>query len=323
MSVCLLRLKLQSQSLDVLALSEIRLDDTLTDSQMSIEGYVLIRRDRHRGGGGIGMYIRNLIDFKISSDLSHPDLEFLCGEIKKPGVKPFIFSNWYRPPNTSVELFGKSEVLLEKIEAENTESNIIRDLNCDLMASPSNNEIRHLIELSESYQYVQLIKEPTRITPNSKTLIDLFLTNEPDKITLSGVSHVGYSVHSMIYASRKQASPKLFARVIKSRQYKHFVLDNFLSDIEMVPWAMKEYVDDLIKAWELWKQSFLPVADLHAPFKRKSVKSSSAPWLSNEIKLLMCERDRVKRIAIITGDHMKWTEYKSLKNQVNHFVKAC
>lgn len=181
MSVCLLRLKLQSQSLDVLALSETRLDDTLTDSQMSIEGYVLIRRDRHRGGGGIGMYIRNLIDFKISSDLSHPDLEFLCVEIKKPGVKPFIFSNWYRPPNTCVELFGKSEVLLEKIEAENTESNIIRDLK---MASPSNNEIRHLIELSESYQYVPLIKEPTRITPNSKTLIDLFLTNEPDKIVI-------------------------------------------------------------------------------------------------------------------------------------------
>lgn len=128
----------------------------------------------------------------------------------------------------------------------------------------------------------------------------------------------------MIYASRKQASPKLFARVIKSRQYKHFVLDNFLSDIEMVPWAMMEYVDDPIKAWKLWKQSFLSVADLTAPFKRERVKLSSiAPWLSNEIKLLMCERDRVKGIVIITGDHMKWTEYKSFKNQLNHFIKAC
>jgi len=101
-----LRLRLQSQSLDALALSETRLDDTLTDSQMSIEGYVLIRRDRHRGGGGFSMYIRNLLDFKIRSDFSDPDLEFLCVEIKKPGVKPFLLSNLYRPPNpnASVEL---------------------------------------------------------------------------------------------------------------------------------------------------------------------------------------------------------------------------
>lgn len=87
-------------------MSETRLDDTLTESQMSIEGYLPIRRDRHRGGGRFSMYIRNLLDFEIRSDFSDPDHEFLCVEIKKPGVKPFLLSNWYRPPNpnTSVEL---------------------------------------------------------------------------------------------------------------------------------------------------------------------------------------------------------------------------
>lgn len=80
------------------------------------------------------------------------------------------------------------------------ESNIIGDRNCDLtyVASPSNNDTRHLIELCESYQYGQLIKEPTRITSISNTLIDLFLTNEPNKFALSGVSHVGCSDHSLI-----------------------------------------------------------------------------------------------------------------------------
>ena len=88
------------------------------------------------------MYVRNVIDFKIRSDFSDPDLEFLCIEIQKPRAKPFLISNWYRPPNSPIELFDKFEVLLAKIEAEYVESNILGDINCDMMAvTPANETI--------------------------------------------------------------------------------------------------------------------------------------------------------------------------------------
>ena len=48
-----------------------------------------------------------------------------------------------------------------------------------MMAVTPANETRHLIELCELFQYTQLIKEPTRVTSSTKSLIDLFLTNEP------------------------------------------------------------------------------------------------------------------------------------------------
>ena len=51
---------MQSQTLDLLALSETRLDNTFTDSAVSIDGYTLIRRDRCRGGGGVAMYVHRL-----------------------------------------------------------------------------------------------------------------------------------------------------------------------------------------------------------------------------------------------------------------------
>ena len=41
---------------------------------------------------------------------------------------------------------------------------------------------------AESYQYARLIKEPIRVAFNSKSIIDLLLTNEPDKFLTSGVS---------------------------------------------------------------------------------------------------------------------------------------
>ena len=289
---------------------------------MSIEGYSLVRRDRCRSGGGVAIYVRNVIDYKIRSDLSDPDLEFLCIQIQKPKAKPFLLSNWYRPPNSPIELFNKFEILLGKIEAQNIESNILGDINCDMLATSPTNETRHLIELCESYQYTQLNKEPTRITPSSKSLIDLLLTNEPDKFVTSGVSHIGCSDHSLIYVSRKLACPRSFPRIIESRQYKNFMPDYFMDDIALVPWGMIELIDNPKRAWEVWKHSFLAVANLHAPVKKKRVRNSKAPWLTPEIKQLMWERDRTKRIATVTNDQLKWAEYRRLKNRVNHSIKA-
>ena len=72
---------MQSQTLDKQALSETRLDNTFTDSAVSIEGYTLVRRDQCRSdGGGVAMYIRHVIAYNIRSDISDPDLEFLCSE---------------------------------------------------------------------------------------------------------------------------------------------------------------------------------------------------------------------------------------------------
>ena len=69
-------------------------------------------------------------------------------------------------------------------------------------------------------------------------------------------------------------------------------------------------------------ETFLAVVNLHAPVKKKRVRNSKAPWLTPEIKQLMWERDRTKRIATVTNDQLKWAEYRRLKNRVNHSIKA-
>ena len=78
-----------------------------------------------------------------------------------------------------------------------------------LAISPAN-ESRHLVELCELYHYTQLIKEPTCVISSSKSLIDLFLTNEPDKFVTSGVSQIGCSDDSLIYVLRKLTCLRLF-----------------------------------------------------------------------------------------------------------------
>ena len=73
-----------------MTLSKTGLDNTFTDSALSIEGYSLVRRDLCRSGGGVAFYIRNVVDYKIKSDVSEADLEFLCIQIQNP--RPIHFS---------------------------------------------------------------------------------------------------------------------------------------------------------------------------------------------------------------------------------------
>ena len=57
-----------------------------------------------------------------------------------------------------------------------------------------------------------------------------------------------------------------------------------MNDMALVLSDTIEQIDNRIGAWEVWKQSFLAVANLHAPVKKRRVRNSNAPWLTPEIK---------------------------------------
>jgi hypothetical protein len=74
--------------------------------------------------------------------------------------------------------------------------------------SPPNHRQHTIVDLAQTFQYEQLIKESTRITKTSSTLIDLAFSNKPELIIDSGVEHIGISDHSMIYVCRKVSIPQ-------------------------------------------------------------------------------------------------------------------
>ena len=68
--------------------------------------------------------IRSNINFQLRADLSPNNLECLTVEINKPRSKPFLVSTWYRPPQSSPDLFSTFDriiLIIDKIDAENVE----------------------------------------------------------------------------------------------------------------------------------------------------------------------------------------------------------
>ena len=61
----------------VFGFSETWLDETITDDEIKIQGYVLERKDRNRLGGGVCAYIREDLAYNRRFDMETPDLEVL------------------------------------------------------------------------------------------------------------------------------------------------------------------------------------------------------------------------------------------------------
>ena len=180
----------QFKDFDIIAINETKLDATIKDGEVHLPS--------------VFMFVVTSI-FSLRADLSPNNLECLTVEISKPCSKPFLVSTWYRPPQSSPDLFSTFERIIDKIDAGNLELYLMGDLNCNLLSEVVSNNSSHLLNIIDIYGLTQLITEPTRVTQYSSTLIDLCLTNSPDKISKSGVINIGISDHSASYLTRKVA----------------------------------------------------------------------------------------------------------------------
>ena len=194
----------RDNKIDIFTINETKLDEKIKDERVSIVGYNLLRRDRNRHGGGVAIFLRETLNFEHRTDIKAENLEIICIEIKPKCSKPFFVLAWYRPPNYETETLEELNDLLELLDKESKEISVIGDVNCnDLDLDGKNKILVKLRNLYSEYQLKQLIKNPTRSTLTSRTLIDHFATNKPRLITNSGVFTTGFSDHDLILELEK------------------------------------------------------------------------------------------------------------------------
>ena len=172
-------------------------------------------------------------------------------------------------------------------------------------------------EICNAISASQLIEEPTRITNRSSTLIDLLISTAEDKIRESGVIHTAISDHSMIYAIRKCRRARNPPRIINTRSYKTFNSEKF-TDLQSADWSGIYTADNIHKATEAFTEQVQIIADKHAPRVTVRVKRAVNNIFSDELLVLMKERDAAKAKAARTRKVDDWNEFKWLRNKVNN-----
>ena len=76
-----LREILDDKLVDMLIISETKIDSSFNDNLFQVEGYKTERRDRTAHGGGLMTFVRSDLPFKRRKDLECEELETICYEL--------------------------------------------------------------------------------------------------------------------------------------------------------------------------------------------------------------------------------------------------
>ena len=185
-------------NVDVLAISETKLDDSFPARQFKISSYASsFRLDRNQNGGGILVFVRE-----------HTAVKFLFSE-EKPIAEFFFDLNFYKNkwfvccssnPNKS-NISRHLDTLRKSLElySSHYENTILLGVFNVSIDDP------HIKSVCETYRFKSFIKDPTCFeNTENPSCIDLLLTNSPYSFQNSCVIGTGVSdFHEMVVSVMK------------------------------------------------------------------------------------------------------------------------
>ena len=167
----------------------------------------------------------------------------------------------------------------------------------------------------------QLVSEATRVTPDTKTLIDYILCSMCDlhletcvvKTCLSDHYLVKTTLNSVVDHSHKS---------ITCRSFKSFDENQFKYDLESKLNELDYSVTDINELWLSWKNIFISTCDIHAPLTTFRVKDRQHPWVDQEIVQKMRKRDNLHKTADANNDNVLYDKYRKVRNEINYDIKT-
>ena len=119
-----------------------------------------------------------------------------------------------------------------------------------------------------SFSLIQILRQPTRITCSSSSLIDHIITNAQDKISQSGIIDLGISDHQLIYCTRKIIRNKSSkTKFIQSRSMKNYNKEDFITKLNSINYPDYQTFSDINKAYANFITHLTTVINIVAPIK--------------------------------------------------------
>ena len=254
---------------DYIGISEIfKCED---DKRLNLPGYQnLITRTRPDSNrGGVGLFIKENINFKIRNDLSvfipHV-LESVFIEVisNSKACNNSIIGTIYRPntqPKADLEIFTSTLYdLMDIINNEKKSCVIMGDFNIDLLKYSSHAKTNDYVDNIFTRGFVPLITKPTRIFRSSATLIDHIYSNNIPSDSQSGIIVTDVADHFGIFHTVRNKTKHLQNLQKKSRIFSDTNLALFKQYLDQSDFSSILTIDNPNNAYEtfidLYKQAY-------------------------------------------------------------------
>lgn len=218
----------------------------------------------------------------------------------------------YRPPRGNVQQSVDClDNMLSIIAPSYDNVMVVGDINVN-MFNLNNNPISQCFD---AYNMTQIINEPTRITNNSSTLIDpIFLTNV-DICSNSGTINTDqFTDHQSVFCEICFIVNRQKQKMVTFRDYRNFNIEAFTADLHNIDWSYILRIHDIDGKIHFLIDNILFLMNKHCPTRTVRVSKPRAPWLTDNLKLIMTERDKALRKYKSNKTDENWNHYKMLRN---------
>ena len=185
-----------------LGLTETHLNEKISDNEINIDKFNIVRCDRLiRKGGGVCLYVNQRAQFSMCVSYSNQTCELLIVKIHSPEIYVIIM---YRPPDCELSEFEDVlNILISWIRSLSSplpDIFLMGDFNfpshdwAHNQLISSSNQVSLLLNASDSLFLEQMVTVPTR----KKNILDLVFTSH-DLIDTISVQNTAISDHNIIY----------------------------------------------------------------------------------------------------------------------------
>ena len=138
---------LQRNIVDILFLSETKLDDSFLDSLFNVDIFPLYRSDRNKHRGGLLAYMRSYLAGDRNEQVEFKDIESLALEVTSEKQK-WLFLGVYKPPSVRDNIFsGDFNKTTDKIVKMYDNFIIMGDMNFNMLDDVKNVTLRDSLNL--------------------------------------------------------------------------------------------------------------------------------------------------------------------------------
>ena len=109
------------------------------------------------------------------------------------------------------------------------------------------------------------MKDPTRITPTSETLLYVILTNKLELFKTSGALNPEMSDHHLVYGIMKERVSQHERKVVTFRSTRTLDVEKLNKDLSSAPWNVMNSFDTLDEKYLFWVSLLNTIVEKHMP----------------------------------------------------------
>lgn len=305
----------------MIALSETWLSTDFPSTLITIPQYSLIRADRPTRGGGLCCYIRNNIKYKrINLDyITVGPLEqlWLKLRINKLGIAVGII---YKPPLISSTCFTELESVLSNVYPESDNVILMGDFNVDFLYPTTSTS--NLKSILNSFNLVQIVDQPTRVTDTSASLIDIIcISNNLKVLHCDTLDLLNMSDHRMVFCEVNITTSKPQPKSVPFRNFKNFDLNEFSNDANLIEWNRVGNITNINDKVTFLNNAITLLFDIHAPVENTIINKKKCPYITDNIKFMIKLKDKAYRRYLKSKNATHYDYYKDLRNYVTQAIR--